>query len=129
FITRKTLTQEKLRELTELSAGKVSQEIGTLLELEIIDIINISESGKLTYRMNSITSAFLKISFSILTEYIKWKEKLDQIYSEMTDQKEIIKTHNGYKEILNVVKIFLKAMPIYEKLYYVVKEIRSKLDN
>jgi DNA-binding transcriptional regulator GbsR (MarR family) len=126
FITRKTLNQRKLKELTGLSSGKISQEIHTLLDLGIIEIINISETGLITYQMKSVFSAFLNISSNILSEYMKWKNKLEEIYLELENQKENLENLKGYKEIVAVVHIFMEIMPFYERIYHEVLNTKKK---
>lgn len=128
FITRKTLNQKKLRKLSGLSAGKVSQEINTLLELGIIEIVDTSQTGQITYQMKSVILAFLKVSFNVLSEYMKWKKTIESLYSELEEQKEDLKNLHGYYEVLKVVKIFLEIMPIYEKMYNAVLMVRKKLN-
>ncbi|MFX1337874.1 MAG: hypothetical protein ACFFDK_04640 [Promethearchaeota archaeon] len=128
FITRKTLTQKKIRKLTGLSAGKVSQEINNLLNYGIIEITEKSETGQLTYQMKSVISAFLKISSNILSEYMKWKDKIEKIKFELEEQREVLKTLNGYKEVLKFSKYFTDVLPIYEKIYYAILKIRAKLN-
>ena len=128
FLTRKFLTQRKLRELTGLSTGKISQEINTLLELEIIKKDDISETGQITYQMKSVTLAFLQVSFNVLSEFMKWKAKIENVNSELEEQKPNLRYLHGYDEILNVAKIFLRILPFYEKAYKFVLEIRKKLE-
>ncbi|TFG03528.1 MAG: MarR family transcriptional regulator [Promethearchaeota archaeon] len=129
FITRKTLTQKKIRKLTGLSAGKVSQEINKFLELGVIEIMDKAESGQLTYQMSSIASSFMEISHNVLSEYIKWKKKVEEIHEEMLEKKEDLINQNGFDEILKLVNLFLNIMPIYEKIYEKVKQIRKSIQN
>lgn len=128
FITRRFLNQKQLRKLTGLSAGKVSQEINTLLELGIIEKVDVSETGKITYQMKSVILAFLRVSYNVLSEYMKWKAKIESINSELEEEKDNLRKLHGYDEILKVVNIFLEILPFYEKIYNVVIEIRKKLE-
>jgi len=120
FITRKTLNQEKLRELTRLSVGKVSIEINKLLKIGIIEIVDKSDKGQLTYQMKSVVSAFLKITNNVLSEYVGWKDKIETIKAEMEKDKEKLQLLNGYAEVSKMVDFFLEVMPIYEKMYNIV---------
>ena len=122
FITRKTLNQKKLRNLTRLSVGKVSIEINKLLNLGIIEIVDKSDNGQLTYQMKSVVLAFLKITYDVLRGYIKWKNKIEEIKAEMEKEKEEFKLLNGYAEVLKTVDFFLEIMPIYEKMHSIVKK-------
>jgi DNA-binding transcriptional regulator GbsR (MarR family) len=127
FITRKNLTQKKLRELTGLSAGKVSQEVNTLLEFGIIEIVNKSDRGEITYEMKSVISAFLKVSTNVLSEYMKWKEKIENMHNELVQRNEELEKLAGYEEVFNFINTFLEVLPFYEKLYYKISEIRKKI--
>ena len=71
--------------------GKISQEINILLELGIIEKVDVSETGQITYQMKSVILAFLQVSFNALSEYIKWKVKLESIKFELEKQKENLK--------------------------------------
>ena len=126
FITRKTLNQKKLRKLTNLSVGKVSIEINKLLKLGIIEIVDKSDRGQLTYQMKSVVSAFLKITFNVLSEYIKWKNTIEKIKEEMEKDKEKLQLLNGYAEVLKMVDLFLEIMPFYEKMYSIVLKKMEK---
>jgi len=129
FITRGILNQKQLRELTGLSAGKISQEINTLLELGIIEITDTSETGQITYQMKSVILAFLQVSFNVLSEYMKWKTKLESINADLDKQKDNLRKLHGYNEIRKVINIYLNIMPFYEKIFNVILEIRKKLVN
>lgn len=129
FITRKNLNQKQLRELTGLSAGKVSQEINNLLGLEIIEKIDTSETGQITYQMKSVVLAFLNVSFNVLSEYVKWKTKIESINAELENQKEVLRDFDGYEEVLKVVKIYLGVLPFYEQMYNVVFKIKKKVES
>ncbi len=129
FITRKELNQNQLRKLTGLSAGKISQEINRLLELEIIEKVDTSETGQITYQMKSVVLAFLTISSNILAEYMKCKAKIESINAELEDQRNILGQLDGYEEVLHVAKIFLDVLPFYERMYNILFEIKKKVEN
>jgi DNA-binding transcriptional regulator GbsR (MarR family) len=48
FMTRENLTQEELKELSGFSSGAISQELKKLLKRGLIEISNISNTGKMT---------------------------------------------------------------------------------
>ena len=69
FITRKSLTQEKLFELTGFSRGTISQELKKLISMNLIEKTSISTTGEITYSMKDPIIAFIH-SFSDLTKDI-----------------------------------------------------------
>ncbi|MHA1281557.1 MAG: hypothetical protein ACTSQP_03555 [Promethearchaeota archaeon] len=116
FITRRHLTQSDLRELTGLSAGKISQDINTLLDAGIIEVSKISKTGEITYERKSIIASFFTISRRILDIYLRWKERLEEIDSELREEKDNLKKLNGYKKITKILSMYLKLMPYFEKM-------------
>ncbi len=124
FITRKVLTQEKIRELTGLSFGKVSQVINSLLKKQLIEKLNKKEYGnfipknktqQIFYSMISIHNSFLHSGFNSLKEILKWEEEFGKIKSELIDNEKNLKFLNGYDKILKVVNKYLDLLPIYKK--------------
>jgi len=57
FITRESLTQEKLQELTGFSRGTISQELKKLISLDLIEKTSVSNTGEITYIMKNPFSA------------------------------------------------------------------------
>jgi len=127
FITRKKLNQNILRNLTGLSAGKVSEEINKLLDEGIIEISTKTKSGQIIYQMKSIITSLLQITFNILIVYQKWKKRLEEIRSELINEKNRLKNLNGYEEISKTTDVYLNLMPVFENIYELVEEIRRKL--
>ncbi|MHA1147532.1 MAG: hypothetical protein ACTSR8_04750 [Promethearchaeota archaeon] len=123
FITRRHLTQSDLRELTGLSAGKISQDINTLLDVGTIEISEISKTGEITYERKSIIASFFTISRSILNVYLKWKKRLEEIDSELRKEKKKLEKLNGYNNITKVLRMYLELMPHFEKMSEVVEYI------
>ncbi|MBN1217259.1 MAG: hypothetical protein JXA99_17695 [Candidatus Lokiarchaeota archaeon] len=124
FITRKVLTQEKIRELTGLSFGKVSQVINSLVKKQLIEKLNKNEYGNLIpkkqqkqifYSMTSIHNSFLQSGFNSLKEIMKWEEEFKNIKSELINGEKNLKQLNGYDKILKLVNKYLDLLPIYKK--------------
>ncbi|MHA1671724.1 MAG: hypothetical protein ACTSV5_14290 [Promethearchaeota archaeon] len=49
FITRKSLTQVKIQELTGYSRGTTSQELKQLISMGLIEKSSVSPTGEITY--------------------------------------------------------------------------------
>lgn len=114
FITRKTLTQNDLQELTGLSAGTISQEINKMLENEIIEVMKISESGQITYSMNSVPNAFMKFNINMINSILEWENKLDRIKNELEKNKKEFKKFKSFKGIYEFINVILPLMPLYK---------------
>ena len=71
FITRKSLTQEKLQELTGFSRGTISQELKKLISMALIEKTNVSNTGEITYLMKNPIIAFVH-SFSNLMNAVSY---------------------------------------------------------
>lgn len=75
FITRKRLTQQKLRKLTGYSLGTISEGLNLLLNLKLVNIESKGKKGKISYYMNSIEDAF----FTKIEQYLNQIDKLHPI--------------------------------------------------
>lgn len=84
FITRKTLTQRKLRRLTGYSLGTISEGLNLLLQLNLITIESIGKKGNISYFMNSIEDAF----FKKMEQYLS---QIDQLHPILMDIKKNLK--------------------------------------
>ncbi len=124
FIIRRVLTQEKIRELTGLSFGKVSQVINSLIKKQLIEKLNKQEYGnfipknkkqQIFYSMTSIHNSFLQSGFNSLKEIMKWEGEFKRIRLELIDDEKNLKELNGYDKILKVVNKYLDLLPIYKK--------------
>lgn len=103
FITRKSLTQEKLQELTGFSQGTISQELKNLLSTDIIEKSNVSSTGEITYSMKNSIIAFTH-SFSNLTSDIsKFTEDIDVIKENIEKEKILIKDLYGFDKIYQLI--------------------------
>ncbi len=124
FITRKILTQDKLRLLTSLSLGKVSQVVNTLLEKQCIEkvdkrkykeLIPKKDRRKIFYSMTSIQNSFMISGVNSLREILKWEDEFRAMKSELESNKQELKSLNGYNEVFQTIENYLNLMPLYRK--------------
>ena len=123
FITRKYLTQRKLQRITGLSAGKISQEVNTLLENGLIEKADVSDKGKITYGVESVGIMFLKFSRSIINKMVKWDDKLQKMKLELEDNRKLIGNLDGYSRIYNFNKFLLDLISKYKKFIDAVDKL------
>ena len=74
FVSRKYLTQNTLQKITGMSAGKISQEVNHLLDMDLIERAEITKKGKITYCASSAGLAFLSITRHIIGKLVNWEE-------------------------------------------------------
>lgn len=135
FITRKILTQERIRELTGLSLGKVSQICNSLINKELVKVIDkkiyegiIPEDleRKTIYAMPSILDSFFQSGINSLEKMIKWENKFRVIKENLEKNQEKLKKLRGYREITKAVKNFLDLLPLYKKAGSIFSKIMEK---
>lgn len=114
FITRKYLTQRKLQRITGLSAGKISQEVNTLLENGLIEKVDVSDKGKITYGAESAGIMFLKFSRSIINKMVKWDDKLQKMKVELENNRKLIGNLDGFSRIYKINKFLLDSISKYK---------------
>lgn len=115
FLTRKQLTQDKLRELTGLSAGLVSEGLNYFLQKGYIKLHKIKGVRKRFYHLPSIAIysylRYYRRFNSISDQYSRLKE----INDELEAKKEELEHLNGFNAIQRRINEFLKAKPIVDK--------------
>lgn len=116
FITREYLTQKDLKLLTGLSTGKISQEVNDLLENGFIEIENVSETGKITYRCKLGGKVILKYAKNITDEVFKWEKELLEIKSDVEKNKQNLEKLKGFELIYRIVNVVLPALSGYKKV-------------
>lgn len=129
FITRKSLTQNDLKELTGLSAGTISQEINKMLENEIIEVMKTSDSGQITYSMNSVPNAFMKFNKSVINNLLKWENELTSIKYELDKYKKEFKNFKGFKGMYNTINVIQPIMPLYKESLEIVNKLIESQKN
>lgn len=91
FITRKHLTQQKLRRLTGFSLGTISEGLNLLLNLNLIIIESKGKKGNISYCMNSIEDAF----FNKMEQYLS---QIDRFYPILMNIQENLKKIDDFIE-------------------------------
>jgi len=114
FITRKYLTQSRLQRITGLSAGKISKEVNLLLKNGLIEKVNVSDKGKITYGAKSAGIILLKFSRSVINRMVKWDEDLQKMRLELEDNRNNLENLNGYSRIYNINNYLLNLISKYK---------------
>jgi DNA-binding HxlR family transcriptional regulator len=110
FLTRKTLTQEILKELTGLSAGKISQELNKLHKMGFLERTRKSMTEPYFYSMESIDIAFINDAINVLNTSLEWEARLIQIYHDLDNNEDKMNYLNGYREIVKFLKFVMPLM-------------------
>jgi len=122
FITRETLTQKDLREITGYSSGAISQELQKLLERGLIEITNVSTTGKKTYSMKSILKSLLNFYLSQFEDISKWNKTIDAIKLDLDENKDELIELNGYDTIYRWITLFQSALPLTTMVFTLMEE-------
>ena len=132
FITRGILTQERIRELTGLSLGKVSQVVNSLVKKGLIVKIDKEQykrsipetiERQTIYSMSSIKNSLFISGINSFKEMIRWENKFRAIKFEMTEKKEELENLCGYHQILMAINSYLEVLPFYKKASSIFSEI------
>ena len=132
FFTRNVLTQEKIRQLTGLSLGKVSQIIGALIEINAIeeldkvkmhDIIPENKSRQKIYSMNSIQISFFKSALNSGNNILKSYNHFKSLRDELKIKKSKLKNRCGYNEVLQVLENYFKLMGFFDKSVKIFRDL------
>jgi len=115
FMTRKELTQITLRKITGMSAGRISQEVNHLLDMNLIEIVDTSKQGKITYQAKSAGIAFLSLTKHIIGRLLKWEESLTEMKKELVQGQTELGNLNGYKRLRGFTESILKLISNYNK--------------
>ena len=124
FITRKSLTQEKLQELTGFSRGTISQELKKLISMDIIEKTNVSNTGEITYLMKNPIIAFVHSFSNLMNDISKFANKIDAIKDDIEKEKDLIEDLHGFDKIYQLVNVLANSIPFSLEL---VKTIEKKL--
>ncbi len=123
FITRKILTQRALQELTGFSAGKISQEVNSLVKMGLIDVMKRSSKGEIIYSMESIQAENFRRGNILIETSLNWEDKLMSIMEELESDREKLKDLVGYDKIkaiinqeLNIIERRKRFIDTWEKL-------------
>jgi len=124
FITRKSLTQEKLQELTGFSRGTISQELKKLISMALIEKTNVSNTGEITYLMKNPIIAFVHSFSNLMNDISKFADKIDAIKDDIEKEKDLIKDLHGFDKIYQLVNVLANSIPFSLEL---VKTIQKEL--
>ncbi len=122
FVTRKTLTQAKIKELTNLSLGTISQELSNLIKRGIIEKKKISSTGEITYVMASIKKSFFNSYYYTLKKAKNTESELREVHKELEINKDELKNQDGFKELYNLTSIYLKIFLVIDQIADILKE-------
>lgn len=128
FLTRRKLTQRKLQELTDISSGKISQEVNDLVDMGIIKIIERTSKGEIIYSMESIQSENFTRGINLVKTALQWEEKFMQIKDELERDKKNLEKLNGYEKIKAIIEENLSLMAGYRKFLELWKNIQQKFE-
>lgn len=132
FLTRKILTQEKIRDLTGLSYGKVSEVVNALLEKKYIQKLDKSKhknslddrfERQYLYAMPSIYRSFFESGINSFEDIIKWEENFKEIKKTLIQEKSHLQKLIGYDQVLQNAEQYLEVIPKYRE----VKQIFEKI--
>ena len=126
FITRKSLTQEKLHELTGFSRGTISQELKKLISMELIEKTSVSTSGEITYSMKNPITAFHHSFRDLMNDISRFAKKIDAIKDDIEKEKVLIENLHGFDRIYQLVNALTNSIPFSLDL---VKNIEKELAN
>ncbi|MFX1378424.1 MAG: hypothetical protein ACFFA4_04970 [Promethearchaeota archaeon] len=114
FITRKYLTQKKIKNITGLSVGKISEEVNLLLENGLIEKVDISPKGKITYGAESAGVILLKFSRSIINKMAEWDTELQKMKIELENNRTSLEKLKGYSRIYKINDYILDLIMKYK---------------
>ncbi len=126
FFTRKQLSQEKIKDLTRISAGMVSEGLNYLLQEGYIELNKVKGVRIRSYELNSIAYYQYLYLFRIFKSNSELLTGLNVLYIEIKAEKDELKTTKGYKNIERRVKQFLVTRPIIERLSLAFKDAMEK---
>lgn len=112
FITRKNLTQKNIQKITNLSPGKISQVVKTLIMWGLIEKIDVSNTGEYTYSMESIDQAFINYFNTLTKELEKLIIPLEELKNELDNGGDKVKNLGGYDKISYLIPLFLEAIKV-----------------
>jgi len=129
FITRESLTQKELKRITGLSSGTISQELQDLEKDGLIEVIDISEKGKKTYRGKPAGVMLLRFSLSVIVRLMKWESKLKEKYNKLISNQKELSNYRGYNRLVKIYDYMINSIGKYEKFNQNGQQILKKLEN
>ena len=130
FFTRNVLTQKKLRSLTGLSLGKISLIVKFLIDMSVLERLNKKKKGSIIpadimrqqiYSMNSVQKSFFKSALNSGKIFLQNKPRFEEIMSELVVNEAELKHLNGYENVLEVLKNYLRLFSTIKKIEQIYK--------
>ncbi|MCP4761371.1 MAG: helix-turn-helix transcriptional regulator [archaeon] len=125
FLIRKIFTQKKLRDLTGLSLGKISQVVNFLIEAGMIDkvskkkikkIIPVDKIRQKFYSMNSIQTGFFRSGIVSGKKILMKKTEFEKLRNELISNESELRLLKGYKDVLKFLNSYFESTMVFEKL-------------
>ncbi|WP_371804557.1 hypothetical protein [Candidatus Lokiarchaeum ossiferum] len=122
FITRKTLTQRKLRQLTGFSLGTISEGLNLLLQLNFITIESTGKKGKISYSMNSIEDAFFKKIGQYLSQIDQLHPILLNIQENLNEMEKSVENQEKLHKLREINEMYLESHVLNKIFFKKLKE-------
>lgn len=117
FITREILTQKKIQEITGISAGKVSEEINRMIEMNLLEEHKPEKRNeKIIYKGKKPSLIFLNYSKHVVSNMITLKDELISINKDLESEREKIKQLEGYNKLKSYSDILVKFILAIDKI-------------
>jgi DNA-binding transcriptional regulator GbsR (MarR family) len=126
FITRRDLTQKRIKQITNLSTGKISEEINQMLRMGLIRKKEITPKGKITYTARSAGLMFINYTYSTIRNMLKWEEEISKIKVELDRKKPELGNLTGFEKIYEINEYFLDIIERYKHALSLVEEETRK---
>lgn len=120
FFTRQVLTQKKLKELTELSAGSISQTLQRFEEMNIISTKYREERYEKIYSMDGISFGKSEYLMNLEEKYENLVNRLDGLKERVENNNQILSTRDNFPKITSLISeltLILKTLPIRLKMF------------
>lgn len=105
-----------------MSAGKISEEVNVLLDMELIEISDKSNTGKITYSASSAGMVLLNFTGSILNKLAKWENELRNMKEDLEANRPQLNDLNGYERLYQNVKQFSALFNKYKELNLILQK-------
>lgn len=115
FYTRQELTQEDLRALTGLSAGKISEEVRNLQEAQVVTAERVPGDRAIHYRLQHLPRALTRFLLKTQEVFFAGADQLRAI-ARALEGDPALQSARGYAEIHGVVRGLLRFTAAFERL-------------
>jgi DNA-binding transcriptional regulator GbsR (MarR family) len=122
FITRKSMTQEKLQEITGFSRGTISQELKKLISLEVIEKSDVSTTGEITYSMKNPIKAFIHSFSDLLKDISSFSKDINVIKDDIESEKVLIEDLYGFDKVYQLVNVLANSVPFSLELIKLIEK-------